>query len=317
MILVTGGLGFIGTNLVKFLKEQKHNEIIICDKNKTPRFVDDKNLDIIEFANIFEFLNQNKKYITAIVHLGAITDTTEKDVDLILKNNYFFSLDLWNFAKQNNIKFVYASSAATYGNGSLGFDDSLELSNLSKLRPLNPYGWSKHLYDIKIIRECLYKNQSPECWAGLKFFNVYGPYEDNKGSQSSVAHQMINKIKSGLPITLFRSHNVKYKDGEQMRDFIYVEDCVKVIDWILKQDKFSGLYNVGSGVARKFIDLATSICASIGVDPNIKWIDTPSNIRSQYQYFTEAKIDKLVGCGYKKNFYSIEEGIIKFIKVSM
>ncbi len=128
---------------------------------------------------------------------------------------------------------------------------------------------------------------------------------------------MINKIKSGLPITLFRSHNVKYKDGEQMRDFIYVEDCVKVIDWILKQDKFSGLYNVGSGVARKFIDLATSICASIGVDPNIKWIDTPSNIRSQYQYFTEAKIDKLVGCGYKKNFYSIEEGIIKFIKVSM
>ncbi len=316
MILVTGGFGFIGSNLVKFLKEKRHNEIVICDKNEFPRFFDYKGISVIEPENIFRFLNQNKKNITAIVHLGAITDTTERDVDLILKNNYFFSLDLWSFSKQHNIKFIYASSAATYGNGSLGFNDALQLNDLSKLKPLNPYGWSKHLYDIKITREYLNKNQFPECWAGLKFFNVYGPYEDYKGTQSSVAHQMINNIKSGLPINLFRSHNDKYGDGEQMRDFIYVEDCVNVIDWILNQKKFNGLYNVGSGVARKFIELATSVCASIGVDLNIKWIDTPSNVRAQYQYFTEANMGKLISSGYQKNFYSLEEGIKKFIEIS-
>ncbi|PPR80065.1 MAG: ADP-L-glycero-D-manno-heptose-6-epimerase [Alphaproteobacteria bacterium MarineAlpha2_Bin1] len=315
MIIITGGFGFIGVNLAISLLGNSDYEIIICDKRKMPDEFIDKKIKKIEPEKLFEFLKKNKKIITAIIHLGAITDTTERNINLILNNNYYFSLELWNFCSRYNIKYIYASSAATYGDGYLGFDDNLDLSNLSKLQPLNPYGWSKHLFDIKVVRNCIEEKLSPECWAGLKFFNVYGPNEEHKGAQSSVAYQMIKQIKSGLPITLFKSHNERYKDGEQLRDFIYVEDCINVINWFLNINNFSGIYNVGSGKARNFLDLASSVCNSMNVDIEINWIDTPESVRDQYQYFTEAKMEKLYRMGYNKNFYSLEMGVDEYIKM--
>ncbi len=315
LIVVTGGLGFIGTNLILSLLENNQDEIIICDNRVTPKHHIFSKIKIIESEKLLEFLLKNKNYLKAIIHLGAITDTTERNIELILKNNYYFSLELWNFCSRFNIKFIYASSAATYGDGNLGFDDNLKLSNLSKLYPLNPYGWSKHLYDIKVTRSSLEEKLSPKCWAGLKFFNVYGPNEDHKGAQSSVAYQMIKQIKSGQPITLFRSHNNEYKDGEQLRDFIYVEDCVSVINWFLNRNEFTGIYNVGSGKARNFLDLASATCQFMDVDLKINWIDTPENVREQYQYFTQANMDKLYQIGYNEDFYTLEKGIEKYTKI--
>ncbi len=315
MIIVTGGLGFIGINLIKSLTESRQEEIIVCDKRKTSKNLNISKLNILNPDNLFDYLNKNKKNLNAIIHLGAVSDTTEKNIDLILNNNYYLSLELWNFCSRFNIKFIYASSAATYGNGFYGFDDDLKLSELNKLQPLNPYGWSKHLFDVKVTKNYIENNFFPMCWAGLKFFNVYGPNEDHKGPQASVAYQMIKQIKSGMPIKLFRSHNEKYKDGEQLRDFIYVDDCINVINWFLNKNEFSGLYNVGSGVTRSFIDLASSISNSFGVDLNINWIDTPKNIRDQYQYFTKAKMDRLLKIGYNKDFYSLEKGLEKYVEM--
>ena len=297
MIVVTGGDGFIGSNLVKELQRQGYIGVISLDtKNES--------LD-----SIMNWLMNHVKEIDCIYHLGAITDTTVMDRNLFDEYNVGSSIYIWNLCSEYRIPLIYASSAATYGDGEEGFDDEKDIIGL---KPLNPYGWSKQQFDVWAETQ----EKQPPVWYGLKFFNVYGHGEQNKGKMASVVFHLYNQIQycsSPPKIQLFKSHRADYADGEQKRDFIYIDDIINVCLFLYKEKPFSGIYNVGTGKARSFNDLATSVFNSLGCEKKITYIDTPIKIRDKYQYFTEAKMNKLKSVGYNTPFHELEEGILKYI----
>jgi ADP-L-glycero-D-manno-heptose 6-epimerase len=324
MIVVTGGAGFIGSNLVAALSDREVPGIVVADVfgdgDKWRNIAKHEVADIVPPDDLVRFLiNRSRRddswgRIDAVIHLGANSSTTETDVDLILRQNYAFSMRLWRLCSEYRIRLIHASSAATYGDGSAGFEDAESSQALAQLRPLNPYGWSKHLFDQRVARWSLAAETRPPQWAGLKFFNVYGPNEYHKGSMQSVVAQKYPQVRDGEPVTLFRSHNPDYADGGQLRDFIHVDDCVKVILWLLDHPQVNGLFNVGTGEARSFLDLARAIFAASGVAENITYIDTPASIRDQYQYFTQASMTRLRRAGYSEPFRSLEDGVANYVK---
>lgn len=313
MIVVTGGAGFIGSNIVAKLEECGYKDIVVVDylgsEEKWKNIAKRELAAIIAPEDMFGYINKHKQDITAIVHMGAISATTEKDVDLIIRSNFKLSWDLWEFCRDNDKQFIYASSAATYGNGDNGFEDREDLSFLNELRPLNPYGWSKALFDRKVAREIKEQRKTPKQYVGLKFFNVYGPNEYHKGGQKSVIAHIFPQVKNDEEVKLFKSYNHQYKDGQQLRDFVWVGDIADVIIFMLKNIHVNGLFNVGSGRARPFYDLAKSTWEAMGKEPKIGYKDMPEELKDKYQYFTQANITKLRDCGYVKKMTELEEGI--------
>ncbi len=318
MIVVTGGAGFIGSNIVAALEERGEEPIVICDRlraNDKWRNIAKRDLaDIVHPEQLFDFLTAHRDNVRAIVHMGAISSTTETNADLIVANNFSLSLALWSWCTANEVGFIYASSAATYGDGSQGFDDAFSPAELAKLRPLNAYGWSKHLFDRRVARKVAQGQRTPPQWAGLKFFNVYGPNEYHKGGQQSVVSQVYDHAAQGTAFHLFRSHHPDYRDGEQLRDFIWVGDCVDVLMWLLDTPSVNGLFNLGTGKARTFYDLAASVYHALGQEPHIKFRDTPPELRGKYQYFTEARMDRLRQAGYDKPFTALEHGVATYVR---
>jgi ADP-L-glycero-D-manno-heptose 6-epimerase len=262
----------------------------------------------IERAEFIEWVQQNTHEITEVYHIGARTDTTEFDVAIFDKLNLNYSKSLWKICAENDIPFVYASSAATYGLGEFGFEDDHHL--VEKLKPLNPYGTSKNDFDKWVLKQ----DSQPSFWAGFKFFNVYGPNEFHKGRMASVIFHAVNQIKKTGEMQLFKSHNPKFKDGEQLRDFVYVKDVVDVLIFMMAKKSQAGLYNLGSGKARTFNDLVTVTFQAMDLKSNISYIDTPIDIRDKYQYFTQANMSKLQNAGYKKSFTNLESGVKDYVQ---
>ena len=312
MIVVTGAVGFIGSFLIEKLNSQNFNAIIAVDKFDNP--TKNRNLDNLTIQekvdrNIFmQWLDDNHEEVEFIFHIGAKTDTAEFDVDLLNQMNTQYTKDIWVKCIRYQLPLVYASSAATYGLGELGYDDNED--DIAQLKPLNPYGQSKQDFDVWALNQ----QEKPMYWAGLKFFNVYGPNEYHKGRMASVVFHAYNQIKKSNEMKLFRSHNPKFKDGEQMRDFVYVKDVVDICYWLMNHRKNSGIYNLGSGKARTFLDLTKATFRAMGVKESISFIDTPEDIRDKYQYFTEANMSKLRSIGYSKPFYSLEDGVEDYVK---
>jgi ADP-L-glycero-D-manno-heptose 6-epimerase len=317
MILVTGGAGFIGSNIVASLA-RRGEKVALCDwlgsGDKWRNISKHRVYDLIMPDQLDDWLLQNGATLKAIVHMGAISATTEKDADLIVRSNYQLSLKLWAECAKHGWAFIYASSAATYGDGSCGFDDVFSLDSLDRLRPLNPYGWSKHAFDLRICQAVNNRERTPPKWAGLKFFNVYGPNEYHKGSMRSVIARSYESIIAGEPIQLFRSYRSGYDDGGQKRDFIYVADCVDVVLWMLDNDFPSSVYNVGTGKARSWADLAAACFAAADLNESIVFVDMPEFLRERYQYFTEARMTKLRAAGYLRPPLSLEDGITMYWK---
>lgn len=319
MIIVTGGTGFIGSNLVAGLEEHGCKDIVICDtlgmEDKWRNIAKREIRDIVHPDRLFDYLDTHKDNIEMVFHMGAISSTTERDADLIVETNVVLSRRLWKWCGKNEVRLVYASSAATYGDGGEGFADGQTPEELAKLRPLNAYGWSKHVFDRRISRVLENgKEKVPLQWAGLKFFNVYGPNEYHKEDQMSVVCKLYPQVMAGAAAKLFKSHHPDYEDGGQLRDFVYVKDCVDVMVWLYDNKDVCGLFNVGTGSARSFKDLAESTFAAAGKDPKINYIDMPDQLRSKYQYFTEADMSKLRAAGYDKSFTSLEEGIGDYVR---
>ena len=318
MIVVTGGAGFIGSNILAALEERGAGKLVVCDRlrsnDKWKNIAKREIADIVHPEQLFDFLEANRKHVQVIFHMGAISATTETDADKIAANNFSLSLALWKWCALSNVRFIYASSAATYGDGTAGFDDDWSIEHLSRLHPLNAYGWSKHLFDRRVARKIKEGSRRPPQFAGLKFFNVYGPNEYHKGGQQSVVAQVYPHAKQDAAYQLFRSHNPKYKDGGQMRDFIWVGDVVDVMMWLLDNPQVSGIFNVGTGTARPFIDLASAVYAALGKEPKIKFQDTPIAIRDKYQYFTEANMSRLRAAGYDKPFTALEDGVRQYVQ---
>ena len=318
MIIVTGGAGFIGSNLVCELNKKKQKNIIICDKAnsklKKSYLKKIRYKKIITPSSFFNFIEENKNKIKYIFHLGAISTTTSINFSMLIKNNLEFSIKILEFCTKNKIGFIYASSASTYGDGKNGFKDSENYTYLNKLKPLNLYGKSKHLFDLYISKKIQEKEELPYQWVGLKFFNVYGNNERHKKKQMSIVSYLSPLIKSNEEINLFKSHNKKYKDGKQKRDFVHVSDCISVILWFYKNKKVSGIFNVGTGQARTFLDVTKNLFKQLNKNERIHFVSTPLNVRKHYQYYTKANINKLRKYGYKKKFKNIEDGIKLFVK---
>lgn len=317
-IVVTGAAGFIGSVFVQYLNEHGLDNLLLVDdfgvEIKRKNWESKKFIKVIERQAFLAQLANDELSIDAIVHLGARTDTTEFDYAIHEELNVNYSKSLWNYATNKKIPFIYASSAATYGAGEQGYDDRHDIVN--SLEPLNPYGISKNEFD----KWAIVQEEQPIAWAGLKFFNVYGPNESHKARMASVIFHSFNQIKQTGLVKLFKSHKEGYKDGEQLRDFVYVKDVVKVIGWILhhmsnKQwdPTKNGLYNLGTGKARSFYDLAANTFTAQGLQPNIEFIDMPFDIRDKYQYFTEANMSKLRAAGYTAPFYTLEEGVADYV----
>lgn len=317
MILVTGGAGFIGSNLVAAL-EADGEPVAVSDwlgSGDKWRNLAKRELEALVLPEALdEWLEERGGELDLIYHLGAISSTTETDVDKLVANNLLLSQKLWTWCAENGVPLVYASSAATYGDGAHGFDDSLDRNYLAGLRPLNAYGWSKHVFDRWVARRVAEGWPSPPHWAGLKFFNVYGPNEYHKAGQASVAWHLFGQIGRGEPARLFRSHRPDYVDGGQLRDFVHVDDCVAVLRWLAGQPEVSGLFNVGSGRARSFLDLATGVYEALGQEPRIEFVPTPEAIREKYQYFTEARMERLRASGFERNSLSLEEGLRRYVQ---
>jgi ADP-L-glycero-D-manno-heptose 6-epimerase len=317
MYLVTGGAGFIGSNIVATLSSAG-KEVVVCDWMRDDQRW--RNLARHEISALIappqlqEWLARRNDPLSAVIHMGAISATTETDVDLIAENNIRATLDLLDWCTESRTPLIYASSAATYGDGAAGFDDDLSPAALAKLRPLNAYGWSKHLVDRRVARLLEQKKPLPPQIVGLKFFNVYGPNEYHKGSMQSVIAQNTRKVIAGEPLRLFRSYRSDYVDGGQLRDFVYVSDCVGIVEWLLHHPKISGLFNVGTGKARSWLDLAHAVYAAIEKPPNIEFIPMPSQLIDKYQYFTEAKMGRLKSAGYSRPFTDLETGVGEYVR---
>ena len=310
-IIVTGAAGFIGSCMVGYLNRQGIENIIMVDDftraDKEPNYSEKKFSFKIPRENLFQWLEDTKMRISFIYHLGARTDTTEFDYNIHQRLNVDYSMQVWQYCVVNNVPLIFASSAATYGSGELGYDD--DHSFPEKLKPLNPYGVSKNEFDKWVLKQ----ESQPPHWYGLKFFNVYGPNEFHKGRMASVIFHSFNQIRENAFVKLFRSHHPDYKDGQQLRDFIYVKDVIKVCYWLQRHLPASGLYNLGTGIARSFEDLVKATFAGIGREPDIRFIDMPEDIRDKYQYFTEAKMSKLEKSGYTHPFYTLEEGVMDYV----
>lgn len=312
MIIITGAAGFIGSCLVGKLNEEGFKDLILVDdfsnadkmKNLEGKIYSQK----IHRDDFIDWLKANQRLVQFVFHIGARTDTTEFNKEIFDKLNLNYSKDVWSICVEYGLPLVYASSAATYGLGEFGYDDNEAL--IEKLKPLNPYGDSKNDFD----KWALTQAKKPYFWVGLKFFNVYGPNEYHKARMASVIFHAFNQIQEKGSVKLFRSHNPDYKDGEQLRDFVYVKDLINVCYFLLHHRKNSGIYNLGSGKARTFVDLAKATFAALNKTPEINFVDTPLDIRDKYQYFTEANMTKLKSIGYSKPFHSLEEGIDDYVK---
>lgn len=318
MFVVTGGAGFIGSNIVAALDARGSGPIVVCDRlrdgDKWRNLAKREIADIVHPDNLFTFLEKHRGGIDAIVHMGAVSSTTETDADLIIRTNFRLSLDLWKWCAQNQVRFIYASSAATYGDGGEGFTDDTAPQALARFRPLNAYGWSKHLFDRRVVRMIEDGTAPPPQWAGLKFFNVYGPNEYHKGTMQSVVSHIYPTAKAGKTAKLFKSHHPDYADGGQLRDFIWVGDCVDVVLWLLENPTVNGIYNCGTGKARSFADLAAAVYRALDQKARITYVPTPENIRDKYQYFTEANMDRLRAAGFDKPFTTLEDGIGTYVR---
>jgi len=316
MIIVTGAAGFIGSNLVAELNERGHDEIVLIDRlgseGKWRNIAKRRFTDFI-FPEELESRLPAISGADAVFHLGANSSTTAVDADEVMRSNFRLSTQLWNWCARTHTPLIYASSAATYGNGQEGFNDIESDEHFDKLRPLNLYGWSKHAFDRWAFVQNR-KGKAPPFWAGLKFFNVYGPNEYHKGDMQSLVAKNTRRIVDGQPIMLFKSHRPDYADGEQLRDFIYVADCTRVMLWLLESRTQSGLFNLGTGRARSFRDLMLAVGSAVGRDVTFDFREMPPAIRPNYQYFTEAKMQKLQHAGYDRAFFSLEEGVTDYVR---
>jgi len=312
MIVVTGSAGFIASYLVDHLNGLGHTDLILVDDfsfaSKEENWIHTKFQLKIDRAAFIPWFETHADQVDFVFHLGARTDTTEKDLNILDELNLTYTKSIWKICTANRIPLVYASSAATYGLGEYGYEDANDV--IPNLKPLNPYGISKNEFDKWAIQQ----TETPPFWAGLKFFNVYGPKEYHKGRMASVVFHTHRQIKEKGHMQLFRSHNPEYKDGEQLRDFVYVKDVAKVCEFLMNHQNHSGIYNLGSGKARTFLDLASLTFQALGLEPSISYIDTPIDIRDKYQYFTEANMSKLLSIGYPHAFYTLEEGISDYVK---
>lgn len=311
-ILITGAAGFIGSCLTGYLNQHGFHHLILVDDfsrvDKQANYADKQYLTLVEREQLFSWLEKNKPQIDFVFHIGARTDTTEFNYAIHQHLNVEYSMNLWNYCCINQVPMVYASSAATYGDGSLGYRDDHDLA--FQLKPLNPYGVSKNEFDKWVLHQKVH----PPFWAGLKFFNVYGPNEYHKGRMASVIFHSVNQIRESGQVKLFRSHRADFKDGHQLRDFVYVKDVLKVCYWLMEHRPKSGLYNLGTGKARPFEDLVKATFKGLGLEPKIEFIDMPEDIRDKYQYFTEADMAKMKAVGYPHPFYSLEEGVVDYVK---
>ncbi len=312
MIVITGAAGFIGSNMVSKLNSENFKDIILVDDFTN----EEKNRNLekkvytskVHRNNLFTWIADNHRFIQFVVHIGARTDTTEFNKSVFDELNVDYSKKVWKLCVEFGLPLIYASSAATYGMGEHGYDD--KHADIEKLKPLNPYGESKNEFDKWALAE----EKKPYYWAGLKFFNVYGPNEYHKARMASVIFHAYNQIKLTGKMKLFCSHNPNFKDGEQLRDFVYVKDVTDVIFFLMNHRKDSGIYNLGTGTARTFIDLTRSTFDAMDIPEDISFIDTPEDIRDKYQYFTEANMSKLRSIGYNKEFVSLEHGVDNYVK---
>ncbi len=316
MIVVTGGAGFIGSNLLAELEGR--GELVVVDRmgsdERWRNIAKRELMDVIRPEEIFDFLHERSDQVQAIFHMGAISSTTEQDVDQIVEQNIRTTLDLFRWCAQQKVRLIYASSAATYGDGAAGFDDDDSVDALAQLQPMNAYGWSKHMVDRRIARVLREGGSLPPQVVGLKFFNVYGPNEYHKGSMRSVVHQVHPVAAAGEACNLFESHHPDYQHGGQLRDFVYVKDVCEVMGWLFDNPGVQGLYNLGTGQARSFADLAGAVYKALGKEPQIDYTPMPEHLRDRYQYFTEAKMDKLIAAGWDRSFTSLEEGVRDYVQ---
>ncbi len=317
MIVVTGGAGFIGSNIVASLGEHRRGPVSVVDrlgtgdkwKNLRRHEVD----ELVDPGAMFAFMERRRTDIEYVIHMGAISATTETDADLIVDTNVRLSQAVWHWCSQNDIPLIYASSAATYGDGDAGFDDDGSLDALARLTPMNAYGWSKHVFDRWVARQIDSGAPAPPQWVGLKFFNVYGPNEYHKDGMMSGVTRAYPAAAKGEPVRLFRSHNPDYPDGGQKRDFVYVKDCVDVVLWLMEHQSVSGLFNLGTGHAQTWLEFMGALYAAVGRPMEVTWVETPEEIRDRYQYFTQADMGRLRAAGYDGPFRTVEEGVADYV----
>jgi ADP-L-glycero-D-manno-heptose 6-epimerase len=316
MLLVTGGAGFIGSNVVAALNDAGHADVAICDllghDGKWRNLAKRQLADLVPPADLPGWLEGRR--LDAVVHLGAISETTATNGDLVIETNFRLSMRLLDWCTVNRTPFIYASSASTYGDGAQGFRDDQSMSALKTLRPMNLYGWSKHLFDMAVANRAVRGDKLPPQWVGLKFFNVFGPNEYHKGAMMSVLARRFDDIKAGQPVQLFKSHRDGIADGDQRRDFIYVDDVVRVMMWLLATPSVSGIYNLGTGTARSFREMMLAAYAALGAAPNIQYVEMPEAIRGSYQYFTQGDVDRLQRAGYNGGFTALEEAVETYVK---
>jgi len=316
MFLVTGGAGFIGSNVVASLNEAGASDVVVNDllgkdDDKWRNLAKRQVADIVPPAELMAWLDGRK--LDAVIHMGAISDTTATDGDLVMENNFRLSLRLLDWCTATRTPFIYASSAATYGDGGEGFDDDWSLEALRRLKPMNLYGWSKHLFDLAVVDRYVKKQNLPPHWVGLKFFNVYGPNEYHKGHMASVLAKVFDQAKAGKPVKLFKSHRAGIEDGDQRRDFIYVVDAIAVLRWLLETPAKSGIFNVATGRAESFRDMIGAMFKALGRPANIEYIDMPDAIRGQYQYFTQGSVENLRRAGYNAGFTPLEAAVGHYV----
>ena len=318
LALVTGGAGLIGSNIVADLAADADLDVVVCDRLRGAASGKWRNLakhpiaDLISPEALGDWLTGRGRDAEAIIHMGAISSTTEPDADRIIENNFVLSRNLFDWCAEHRRRFVYASSAATYGDGADGFDDDNSLGALAALRPLNAYGWSKALFDIYAARRNV-RDEAPPFWAGLKFFNVYGPNEGHKGEMRSVVAKIWPDVAAGRPVRLFRSCRPDVADGGQRRDFVYVRDAARAATWLYREGLVNGIFNLGSGQSNSFRDLAAATFRAAGREPVIEFIDMPEGVKAQYQYFTQARMDRLRAAGFAAEFATLDEGVADYV----
>ena len=315
---VTGGAGFIGSNIVAKLAEDRALDVVVCDRLRDAELGKWRNIakhpigDFVAPDDMFDWLEKRWRDVEVVIHMAAVSSTTEPDADKIVHSNFTLSRDLFRWCADRQRRFIYASSAATYGDGDGGFEDDNAYEALAALRPLNTYGWSKAMFDLFAVRQAA-RDYAPPQWVGLKFFNVYGPNEEHKHSMKSVASQIWPKVREGQAVQLFKSYRPDVADGGQTRDFVYVRDVADVTAWLVENPQVSGVYNLGSGTARTFAELAAEVFRAAGREPNIEYTPMPPAIRDKYQYFTKASMERLAAAGYPKPMTSLEDGIADYV----